>query len=131
MLPTQLDLGNDRKDDDDGSNNKRDNLVNEHTTENKNKKYSQGQVHQTSNRLLMNSGSSIMIAINPKLLGKSCHPHDWTFDTTYNNNSVGNPVVGNLNKGNPELRNLNTENPEVEVKYRKPRSRKCMRCMRC
>ena len=46
----------------------------------------------------MDSGSLIMIVNNPKFLGKSCHPHDWAFDMTYNNNYVGNPEVRNLNK---------------------------------
>ena len=79
MLPTQSDLGNDGKDNDNGTNQKMENFVCKHTTENKNKQYSHGQVNQNSTGLLMDSGSLIMIVNNPKLLRKSLHPYDWTF----------------------------------------------------
>ena len=79
-LQTQVSLGNDRKDDNNSTNNKIENIVLEHTIYNKNKQYSNGQVHQNSNRPLMDNGSKIMIVNNPKLLGKSYHLHYWAFE---------------------------------------------------
>ena len=77
MLPAPVHLGNDGKDDDNGTNNKMKNVVDAHTTVNKKKQYSHGQVNRNSKGLLMDSGSSIMIVNNPELVRKGCHPHDW------------------------------------------------------
>ena len=79
-LRTQVDLDNDGIDDDNGTNNKRNNLMCAHTTENENKQYSHRQVHCSSNGLLMDSECLIIILNNHKRLGKSYYPHDWTFD---------------------------------------------------
>ena len=65
---------------------KKDDPMNAHITENNNKQYNHREVHHNS--LLMNSRSLIMLVINPELVEKSCHPHDWTFDTTYNNKLI-------------------------------------------
>lgn len=54
-------------------------LIYAHITENKIKQYSHRQFNQNSKGLLMDSGSLIMIVNNPKLLGKSYHPHDLMF----------------------------------------------------
>ena len=53
------------------------NVLDAHTTGNKKKQYSYGQVNQNSKGLLMDSGSLIMIVNNPELVGKGCHLHDW------------------------------------------------------
>ena len=70
-LPTQVHLGNDRKDDDDDDG--IENVVNAYTTGNKKRQqYSHRQVNQNGKWLLKDSGSLIMIV-------NGCHPHDWIF----------------------------------------------------
>ena len=77
---TPVHLGNDRKDDDDGTNNIMKNVVDAHTTRNKKKQYSHRQVNQNDKGLLMDSGSSIMIVNSTKLVGNGSNPHDWMFE---------------------------------------------------